>query len=187
MDVATSNGTSAMSRAELQQLRAELFPEQRRRHGFEDPSEVYSEEGGFKLFLGDEHDACNLEVLDTKTIRYVLNLVPHEVETTELYGDKYRCRRLRLEDKETFDISRHMKSALEFIEEARVDRAGILVHCSAGVSRSATVVIAFLMTYQKWPLRTAASYCYERRSIILPNIGFMEYLVKLDKTLQNSM
>ena len=65
---------------------------------------------------------------------------------TRLYGDKYRCKRLRLEDKESFDISRHMRSALEFIEEARVDRAAILVHCSAGVSRSATVVIAFLMT-----------------------------------------
>ena len=98
------------------------------------------------MFLGDEHDACDLPVLDSKNIRYVLNLVPHEVETTRLYGDKYRCRRLRLEDKESFDISRHMKSALEFIEEARVDRAAILVHCSAGVSRSATVVIAFLMT-----------------------------------------
>ena len=138
------------------------------------------------MFLGDEHDACDLSVLDSKNIRYVLNLVPHEVETTRLYGDKYRCRRLRLEDKESFDISRHMKSALEFIEEARVNGAPILVHCSAGVSRSATVVIAFLMTYRTWSLKTAATYCYEKRPKILPNIGFMEYLVKLDKTLQSS-
>lgn len=113
----------------------------------QDPSEIYSEEGAFRLFLGDEHDACDLSVLDSKNVRYVLNLVPHEVETRTLYGDKYKCRRLRLEDKETFDISKHMQSALEFIEEARVNKAGILVHCSAGVSRSATVVIAFLMTW----------------------------------------
>ena len=36
-------------------------------------------------------------------------------------------------------------------------------------------------------MKTAASYCYERRPILLPNIGFMEYLVKLDQKLQSSV
>ena len=53
---------------------------------------------------------------------------------------------MSMEDDETFDISKHMETAFGFIDEARHNGAGILVHCVAGVSRSPTIVIAYLMT-----------------------------------------
>lgn len=110
------------------------------------PSEIYTEEGGFKLFLGAAHHARNVEVLDQLCITYVLNVAAHEIRTEDLYGDRYKCMRVNMEDEETFDISKHMDDAMGFVDEARENGAGILVHCAAGVSRSATVVIAYLMS-----------------------------------------
>ena len=39
-----------------------------------------------------------------------------------------------------------MEAAFGFIEEARQKGAGILVHCVSGISRSPTIVIAYLMS-----------------------------------------
>jgi protein-tyrosine phosphatase len=49
---------------------------------------------------------------------------------------------------------------------------GILVHCFAGVSRSATITIAFMMTEKQLPFYDAMSFVRKRRHIIFPNIGF---------------
>lgn len=98
------------------------------------------------MFLGAGHHARRTEVLDELRITYVLNVAAHEIRTEELYGDRYKCMRVNMEDEETFAISEHMDGALRFVDEARVNGAGILVHCAAGVSRSATVVIAYLMS-----------------------------------------
>ena len=110
------------------------------------PSEIYTEEGGFKLYLGAAHHARNVELLDQLRITYVLNVAAHEIRTEELYGDRYKCMRVSMEDDEAFNISEHMDGALGFVDDARANGAGILVHCAAGVSRSATVVIAYLMS-----------------------------------------
>ena len=48
-------------------------------------------------------------------------------------------------DNSNQSLIRHFPASIAFIKEA-IDRgSGILVHCYAGVSRSATIVIAFLM------------------------------------------
>jgi len=49
---------------------------------------------------------------------------------------------------------------------------GVLVHCFAGVSRSATCVIAYLMQEQDMTFEEAFSYASKRRPVIFPNMGF---------------
>ena len=44
-----------------------------------------------------------------------------------------------------YNLSQHFEDTWTFLEEARGQGAKVLVHCVAGVSRSATVVIAYLM------------------------------------------
>ena len=85
--------------------------------------------------------------MEENQITYILNAAAHEVRATEeLYGDRYRCMRMSVEDAETYDIAEHMETAFGFIEEARRKGAGVLVHCVAGISRSPTIVMAYLMT-----------------------------------------
>ena len=49
---------------------------------------------------------------------------------------------------------------------------GVLVHCFAGVSRSATCVIAYLMQEKEMSFEQAFSYASKRRPVIFPNMGF---------------
>ncbi len=48
----------------------------------------------------------------------------------------------------------------------------MLVHCGAGVSRSAALVIAYLMRRFAWNAAKARRHCHERRSLVNPNDGF---------------
>ena len=52
----------------------------------------------------------------------------------------------------------------------------MLVHCYAGVSRSATIIIAYLMKIMKWDLNTAFDFVKHKRVVAKPNDGFMNQL-----------
>lgn len=61
--------------------------------------------------------------------------------------------------------------------------AKIFVHCAVGVSRSASLVLAYLMIYHHLPLMDAIKRVKENRWIF-PNRGFLKQLRQLDATLQ---
>ena len=62
----------------------------------------------------------------------------------------------------------------------------VLIHCRAGVSRSATLVIAYVMRHLRMTLREALIYVRSRRPIVCPNRGFLKKLVDLDVALYGS-
>jgi protein-tyrosine phosphatase len=59
------------------------------------------------------------------------------------------------------------------------------VHCGAGISRSATIVIGFLMKYHNCSYNIAYNYVKNKRYIINPNPGFIDALKELESTLFN--
>ncbi|PAA50178.1 hypothetical protein BOX15_Mlig031045g2 [Macrostomum lignano] len=59
----------------------------------------------------------------------------------------------------------------------------VLVHCMAGVSRSATLVLAYLMKYRNLNLRQAHDLCKQRRPYIRPNVGFWRQLCDYEERL----
>eukprot|EP00731_Ephydatia_muelleri_P016613 Em0009g1037a len=171
-----------MDNESLEALRGELFP----RKGFyqekqETPSEIYSDESGFRLYIGDSGDARDIEKLDKKRITYVLNAAAGEARTEGIYGKHIKCLRLDIIDESWYDISKHIDGALEFIAEAKAKKAGILVHCVAGVSRSVTVAMAYFMVCEGWSLKKTSRQACRRRAASYPNIGFFKYLMGLDK------
>ena len=112
------------------------------------PSKVYSEDNGFRIFVGSADHASDLPALEERGITYILNMAASDPTcqmTQEIYGDGYTCMSIGAGDMPGYDISQHFTATSEFIEEVRVKGSGILVHCVAGASRSATVVIAYLM------------------------------------------
>lgn len=59
------------------------------------------------------------------------------------------------------------------------------MHCVVGVSRSATLVLAYLMLHQRLSLRQAVLTVRERRWIF-PNRGFLHQLRQLDQRLRGT-
>uniref|UniRef100_A0A8C5RZE2 Dual specificity protein phosphatase n=1 Tax=Laticauda laticaudata TaxID=8630 RepID=A0A8C5RZE2_LATLA len=87
-------------------------------------------------------------------------------------------------DSPTFDMSPYFQPAADFIHKALSKSGGrILVHCAVGVSRSATLVLAYLMIYHRLTLVEAIKTVKDHRGII-PNRGFLHQLITLDNSLR---
>eukprot|EP00929_Paragymnodinium_shiwhaense_P011056 TRINITY_DN11631_c0_g1_i1.p1 TRINITY_DN11631_c0_g1~~TRINITY_DN11631_c0_g1_i1.p1 ORF type:complete len:422 (+),score=87.67 TRINITY_DN11631_c0_g1_i1:155-1420(+) len=91
--------------------------------------------------------------------------------------------RVDVEDMSREPIELYFPEAIEFIDSYVKQEHPVLVHCRAGVSRSATVVIAYLMQKQGYTLHDAFFLARSHRSIITPNIGFMEKLGDFEEEL----
>ena len=69
----------------------------------------------------------------------------------------------------------HFENGIEFIDRHR-KYTSVLVHCFAGVSRSASICVAYLMKIKKWNLEKALWHLKKCRKIINPNVGFIKKL-----------
>ena len=69
--------------------------------------------------------------------------------------------------------------------DSAIESGGIIfVHCMAGISRSATSVICYLMKKYSWSLAKTTSFVKSRRSVICPNFGFARQLQEWEKQLK---
>jgi len=74
-------------------------------------------------------------------------------------------------------ITPHLDKTTVFIRDALKDpNSKVLVHCVMGISRSATVVCAYLIAEQGMTAQAAIDFVREKRPIICPNIGFRRQL-----------
>lgn len=71
-----------------------------------------------------------------------------------------------------FPIIQHFDEAVAWIDEKRKEKYNVLVHCHAGVSRSATIVIAYLIRTFNWSPFQALEYVRQQRERAKPNAGF---------------
>uniref|UniRef100_A0A9L0SDH8 Dual specificity phosphatase 22 n=1 Tax=Equus caballus TaxID=9796 RepID=A0A9L0SDH8_HORSE len=77
--------------------------------------------------------------------------------------------------------TRHFKESIKFIHECRLRGEGCLVHCLAGVSRSVTLVIAYIMTVTDFGWEDALHTVRAGRSCANPNLGFQRQLQDFEK------
>jgi len=86
-----------------------------------------------------------------------------------------RCSYLRVAvpDVESTDLRRHFSKVNAFISAARAAGGKTLVHCSAGMSRSVSLALAYLIAAEGMPLIDAFRLIKSKRSIVAPNPSFM--------------
>jgi len=88
--------------------------------------------------------------------------------------------RVDVEDMSKEPIEMYFDECCDFISESLENNEVVLVHCRSGVSRSSTIVLAFLIKSMGMRLYDAFFLLRSKRSIVTPNIGFMDKLKKLE-------
>lgn len=129
------------------------------------------------LFLGSAHHAARRDMLDALGITALLNVssdCPNHFEG----HFQYKC--IPVEDNHKTDISSWFMEAIEYIDSVKTCHGRVLVHCQAGISRSATICLAYLIMKKRVKLEEAFEFVKQRRSIISPNFSFMGQLLQFE-------
>lgn len=137
-----------------------------------------------RLYVGDQHSAENRADLCKNRITHVLSAIHNKRKgEPEIYkGLQIEYMGIDARDACDFDLGVHFQSAADFIHRALSRGGKVLVHCHVGVSRSATLVLAYLMLKQNLSLVEAICAVKENRGVI-PNRGFLRQLIDLHKQL----
>ncbi|CAD8165215.1 unnamed protein product [Paramecium octaurelia] len=128
------------------------------------------------LFLGNIKSAQPYN-LGPKKINAVLTVTKESKIVYENPNIKHM--KLDVEDIQNQDLLQFFDQCLKFIDE-NLQKGNVLVHCMAGVSRSASIVIAYIMKTKKLSFRDAFQFVKTKRTIVWPNDGFIEQLKKFE-------
>lgn len=140
--------------------------------GFERPSCITD-----WLLLGDREDAADLDGLLHRGVTHVINAAR---QLPNSFPQHMHYLKLKLEDSRKQDIRPVFEQAFATIDHARSTGGRVLVHCVAGVSRSATLVLAYLVCRERMWLRDAIRFVRQRRYVIKPNTGFLQQLARFE-------
>ncbi|ORZ30042.1 protein-tyrosine phosphatase-like protein, partial [Catenaria anguillulae PL171] len=109
-------------------------------------------------------------------ITHVLNVTHHQHMSSFNHVEYLR---IAIDDAPKVNIAEFFDVATAFIDSARKRPDGrILVHCYAGVSRSVSMVLAYLIRFHECTLLQAFDVVYRNRPVAQPNEGFARKLQK---------
>ncbi|XP_072243720.1 dual specificity protein phosphatase 2 [Leuresthes tenuis] len=129
------------------------------------------------LFLGSSLHSSRREMLAAAGITAVLNV---SSTCPNFYEGEFQYLRLTVEDTLAADIRACFHTAIAFIDSVKQSGGRVLVHCQAGISRSATICLAYLMHTQRVRLDEAFDFVKQRRQVISPNLAFMGQLLQFE-------
>lgn len=128
------------------------------------------------LWLGNVTAAADLPTLEKLAIRSILTIdsCPLPAHVTENPG--LRVKYIQASDVPREDLIKHFEDTNRFIRDSLAEERNVLVHCYFGVSRSATIVIAYIMDKYKLGYEAALHRVKSRRRFVMPNPGFVTQL-----------
>ena len=142
------------------------------------------------LFISNWDTSNNLTVLINNNIKAVITLEtrPKPQETLDFYANNnIENMYINIGDSPYADISQYFDATYDFIHKYISEDKNVLVHCMAGISRSSTIILNYMIRnmYENNKVRTCPcklfqdvlEYARERRPIINPNIGFKKHLL----------
>ncbi len=132
------------------------------------------------LYLGSIKDSTDSKQLEANKITHILSIHDQVSKSDAKKDVKYL--RFNARDSAQENIKRFFEESIHFIHEARLSNGNVLVHCLAGVSRSASLVIAYLMTITEMPWYDCMNVVRGAREQAGPNFGFQRQLQNFDHT-----
>nr|XP_007965890.2 dual specificity protein phosphatase 16 [Chlorocebus sabaeus] len=135
------------------------------------------------LYLGCQRDVLNKELMQQNGIGYVLN-ASNTCPKPDFIPESHFLR-VPVNDSFCEKILPWLDKSVDFIEKAKASNGCVLVHCLAGISRSATIAIAYIMKRMDMSLDEAYRFVKEKRPTISPNFNFLGQLLDYEKKIKN--
>jgi len=139
-----------------------------------------------RVFLGTKFGAANRARLDALCIRAVINVTGGGTRVPNHFAaEGIQYLHLELMDELITDPSCAVPQACQAISAFTRQGLNVLVHCQAGLSRSATVVLAWLMREKAFSLQEAVTFFAKQRGRRPKcNPSFFCYLAGLERELR---
>ena len=135
------------------------------------------------LYLGACPQASQLAPMKEVGITHVVSAVaPQETPVVAFLEPHIRTWVIPLRDVVGQHFLNQLPAFYDFVRDARRSGAGgkVLIHCQAGVSRSASLAIALLMQRRQLSFFAAFRTVRDGRPQVLPNLGFATQLQQLE-------
>jgi len=139
------------------------------------------------LWLGNYEAAKDSSFFQTHNIKFVVNCT-RDLPYPEFYKELgIKAIRLPINDIDTSDnnavLINNMDSLLEQINSQIQSKHNVLVHCFAGVSRSATTVACYLIKYYNFRYDLAIFFIQWKRPVAFrPTPMFRRFLMQFAQT-----
>ncbi|KHN13866.1 Dual specificity protein phosphatase 1 [Glycine soja] len=131
------------------------------------------------VYLGGDAVARDRDILKHNGITHVLNCVGFVCP--EYFKADFVYRTLWLQDSPSEDITSILYDVFDYFEDVREQGGRVFVHCCQGVSRSTSLVIAYLMWREGQSFDDAFQFVKAARGIADPNMGFACQLLQCQK------
>mmetsp|Transcript_8983 Transcript_8983/g.12359 ORF Transcript_8983/g.12359 Transcript_8983/m.12359 type:complete len:195 (-) Transcript_8983:39-623(-) len=125
------------------------------------------------LYLGSVDAASDLEELKKRNISHILTAA-HDIDPK--FSSEIEYLIVQVDDWPAANLLHSFDVCIEYIDKVRSQKGSVLVHCQAGISRSTTVVCAYLMKTQNMKFDEALKFIQEKRKFVSPNHGFRSQL-----------
>ncbi|KAL8140919.1 hypothetical protein V2J09_006940 [Rumex salicifolius] len=136
------------------------------------------------MFIGGALAARSVHTLQYIGITHILCLCANEIGQSESqYPDLFEYKSFSITDEEDSNISSIFEDGCDFIDHVEQTGGKVLVHCFEGRSRSATMVLAYLILRKNLTLSEAWNKLKKAHRRAQPNDGFARILLELDKKL----
>lgn len=123
-----------------------------------------------RLYLGALEDVFKITTMKEAGISHILSILDRSLPVS--IRKQFTCKYVEVLDLPDEDLLSYFEECLRFIDEGRNNGTGVLVHCLVGCSRSATIVIAWMMRERQINVEDAVNSVKECRPRIRPNDGF---------------
>jgi atypical dual specificity phosphatase len=135
------------------------------------------------VYLGNLASGCNLQRMRQLRVSRVVSVM---IGAAPVFPAHFNYTIVHVRDLPEENLLRHLDETTRVISEAVQKGEVVYVHCAAGVSRSATVVCAWLMRSRGLSHEAAIVFLRERRAVIRPNPGFVAQLRVFEERLVES-
>jgi protein-tyrosine phosphatase len=131
------------------------------------------------LYISGWKPASNKNYLKENKITHIVCCV--DTQNAKRFPNDFQYLIIKADDNVNQDMKQFFQKSNEFIREALKKPGKILIHCGAGISRSTTILCAYLINEFQMKTKQAMELCKNARPFCQPNNGFIQQLKEYEK------